>query len=140
VVLQTCTPRVIATIGACLPSHTRFGGIFLRANDPESLYKWYQQHLGLKNSEGAYTFAPPSGFDGVIFTLFKPGDTYFPPAQPAMINLQVEDLDALLDRLAADGVAVDPNREVYDFGKFGWVTDPEGNRIELWQPASSGTA
>jgi predicted enzyme related to lactoylglutathione lyase len=51
-----------------------------------------------------------------------------------MINLQVDDLDGLLDRLAAGGVTVDPNRQSYDFGKFGACTDPEGNRIELWQP------
>jgi predicted enzyme related to lactoylglutathione lyase len=51
-----------------------------------------------------------------------------------MINLQVDDLDGLLDRLAASGVTVDPNRQSYDFGKFGACTDPEGNRIELWQP------
>jgi predicted enzyme related to lactoylglutathione lyase len=51
-----------------------------------------------------------------------------------MINLQVDDLDALLDRLTAEGVTVDPKRECYDFGKFGWITDPEGNRVELWQP------
>ena len=51
-----------------------------------------------------------------------------------MINLQVDDLDGVLDRLKAEGVTVDANRETYDFGKFGWITDPEGNRVELWQP------
>jgi predicted enzyme related to lactoylglutathione lyase len=54
-----------------------------------------------------------------------------------MINLQVDDLGQVLDRLACEGVAVDPHRESYDFGKFGWFTDPEGNRVELWQPAAS---
>ena len=52
-----------------------------------------------------------------------------------MVNLQVDDLDAVLDRLIEEGVEVDPKRETYDFGRFGWVVDPEGNRIELWQPA-----
>jgi predicted enzyme related to lactoylglutathione lyase len=51
-----------------------------------------------------------------------------------MINLQVDDLDGVLDRLIEEGVTVDPKREAYDFGKFGWLTDPEGNRVELWQP------
>jgi predicted enzyme related to lactoylglutathione lyase len=51
-----------------------------------------------------------------------------------MMNLHVDDLDGVLDRLAAEGVAVDPKRDSYDFGKFGWFTDPEGNRVELWQP------
>jgi predicted enzyme related to lactoylglutathione lyase len=54
-----------------------------------------------------------------------------------MINLQVDDLDGVLDRLVIEGVTVDEKRESYDFGKFGWITDPEGNRVELWQPAAT---
>jgi hypothetical protein len=57
-----------------------------------------------------------------------------PVSQPAMLNFQVDDLDAVLERLLAVGVAVDSKREVYDYGPFGWFTDPEGNRVELWQP------
>jgi predicted enzyme related to lactoylglutathione lyase len=70
----------------------------------------------------------------VVFAFFKQQDEYFPLAQKAMMNLHVDDLDGVLDRLAAEGVAVDPKRDSYDFGKFGWFTDPEGNRVELWQP------
>ncbi len=117
-----------------MASITGFGGIFLRANDPKALYQWYEQHLGLLKTQGAYAFPPPVKHPEVIFSLFKPGSDYFPPAQKAMLNLQVDDLDALLDRLIAEGVAVDPKRDAYDFGKFGWITDPEGNRVELWQP------
>jgi predicted enzyme related to lactoylglutathione lyase len=73
----------------------------------------------------------------VVFALFKPDNDYFPPAQKAMINLQVDDLDGLLDRLIPAGVAVDPKRDSYDFGKFGWLADPEGNRVELWQPVTT---
>jgi predicted enzyme related to lactoylglutathione lyase len=54
-----------------------------------------------------------------------------------MINFQVDDLDGVLDRLTAAGVAVDPKRASYDFGKFGWFADPEGNRVELWEPAAA---
>jgi predicted enzyme related to lactoylglutathione lyase len=54
-----------------------------------------------------------------------------------MINLQVDDLDGLLDRLISEGVTVDPERPSYDFGKFGWATDPEGNRVEFWQPVAN---
>ena len=57
-----------------------------------------------------------------------------PVRQPAMLNFQVDDLDALLDALIAAGVEVDAKRDHYDFGDFGWFTDPEGNRVELWQP------
>ncbi len=117
-----------------MASVTGFGGIFLRAEDPKALYQWYEQHLGLVKAEGAFSFTPPKQHPHVVFALFKRDNAYFPPAQKAMINLQVDDLDAVLDRLTAQGVTVDPKRESYDFGKFGWITDPEGNRVELWQP------
>jgi predicted enzyme related to lactoylglutathione lyase len=111
-----------------------FGGAFLRANDPEGLYEWYERHLGLVRSEGSFAFPASTQRAQVVFAFFGQEDAYFPPAQKAMINLQVDDLDEVLDRLAGQGVTVDPKRESYDFGKFGWVTDPEGNRVELWQP------
>jgi len=66
---------------------------------------------------------------------FFPADSdYFPVRQPAMLNFQLDDLDALLDPLIAAGVEVDAKRDRYDYGDFGWFTDPEGNRVELWQP------
>ena len=113
---------------------TGFGGVFLRANDGKALYAWYEKHIGLTKVDGGYAFPVPTQHAQVLFCLFKQEDTYFPAAQKAMLNLQVDDLDGLFDRLIAEGVAVDPKRESYDFGKFGWVTDPEGNRVELWQP------
>lgn len=111
-----------------------FGGAFIRANDPKALYNWYEQHLGFIRSHGSFSFPASTQRAAVVFAFFKQDDTYFPPAQKAMINLQVEDLDEVLDRLTAEGVTVDPKRDSYDFGKFGWFTDPEGNRVELWQP------
>ena len=120
-----------------MASITGFGGIFLRADDPKALYQWYEQHLGLVKSEGAYAYSPPTQHARVVFALFKQDNDYFPPAQKAMINLQVDDLDGVLDRLTGEGVTVDEKRESYDFGKFGWITDPEGNRVELWQPVTS---
>jgi predicted enzyme related to lactoylglutathione lyase len=120
--------------GESMASVIGFGGIFLRADDPKALYAWYEQHLGLVKGGGAYGF-PASQHEGqTIFALFKQDSDYFPAAQKAMLNLQVDDLDALLDRLIEEGVTVDPKRDSYDFGKFGWITDPAGNRVELWQP------
>ena len=84
--------------------------------------------------DGAFAFPASTKRANVIFALFKQDNAYFPPAQKAMLNLEVDDLDGVLDRLIAEGVTVDPKRESYDFGKFGWITDPEGNRVELWQP------
>lgn len=120
-----------------MPSITGFGGIFLRVDDPKALYQWYERHLGLTKEGGAFSFPAPTQHPQVVFSFFKQDNAYFPPAQKAMINLQVDDLDGVLDRLIADGVTVDPKRESYDFGKFGWITDPEGNRIELWQPIAN---
>ena len=117
-----------------MASITGFGGAFLRANDPKALYSWYEQHLGLVNSGGSFAFPAPTQRAQVVFSFFKQDNAYFPTTQKAMINLQVDDLDGVLDRLIAEGVSVDPKRESYDFGKSGWITDPEGNRIELWQP------
>lgn len=121
-----------------MASSVRLGGVFLRANDPKALYAWYEQHLGLVQTQGAFAFPAPAQTGPVLFALFVQEDAYFPPEQKAMLNLQVDDLDALLEQLAAAGVAVDSKRESYDFGKFGWCTDPEGNRIELWQPMVEG--
>ncbi len=120
-----------------MASITGFGGIFLRADDPKALYQWYERHLGLVKPDGAFAFPASTQRPQVIFALFKQDNPYFPPAQKAMINLQVDDLDGLLDRLIDEGVTVDPKRESYDFGKFGWITDPEGNRVELWQPVEA---
>lgn len=121
-----------------MPSITGFGGVFLRAKDPKALYGWYERHLGLVKSEGgSYSFPAPTQHPEVVFSFFKPDNAYFPAVQKAMINLQVDDLDGLLDHFMEEGVEVDPKRESYDFGKFGWVTDPEGNRIELWQPVAA---
>lgn len=120
-----------------MASITGFGGAFLRANDPEALYRWYEQHIGLVRSEGSFAFPASKQRAQIVFAFFGQNDAYFPPAQRAMINLQVDDLDGVLDRLIDEGVTVDPKRESYDFGKFGWFTDPEGNRVELWQPVAT---
>ncbi len=120
-----------------MASVTGFGGAFVRVNDPEALYRWYEQHLGLLRTHGSFVFPASAQRAQVVFALFGKDDEYFPKAQRTMINLQVDDLDGVLDRLLNEGVAVDPKRESYDFGRFGWFTDPEGNRVELWQPMTT---
>ncbi len=119
-----------------MASITGFGGAFLRANDPEALYQWYERHVGIVRSDGSFAFPAATQRAQVVLAFFGQDQAYFPLTQRAMINLQVDDLDGVLDRLAAEGVTVDPKRERYDFGNFGWFTDPEGNRVELWQPAA----
>jgi predicted enzyme related to lactoylglutathione lyase len=113
---------------------TGFGGAFLRANDPKALYAWYEQHLGIGSEYGCFLFPKEGQRAKIAVTFFSRESKYFPVEQPAMLNFQVDDVDALLDKLTASGVVVDPKRESHEFGKFGWFTDPEGNRVELWQP------
>ncbi len=121
---------------------TGIGGVFLRARDPKALGDWYATHLGIKPTEYGVTFiwsecAQPEGAGkGVTAWSLFPSDTkYFGPGtQQAMVNYRVDDLDALLDQLRAAGVEIDPKREDADYGRFAWIVDPEGNRIELWQP------
>ena len=118
---------------------TGLGGVFFKAADPERLYAWYENHLGLKRTEGGVLFRwREEGADApgtTVWALFKRDTKYFAPSTaPFMLNYRVDDLDALLERLRAEGVQVDERREDSAFGRFAWVTDPEGNRIELWQP------
>jgi predicted enzyme related to lactoylglutathione lyase len=119
------------------------GGVFLRANDPKALYQWYEQHFGLVRTHGCFLFQDdmrPEANKGLLtLSFFSRGDEHFPLAQPAMLNLRVADMDQTLAALAAAGVPIDPRRDDYDFGRFAWITDPEGNRIELWQPIPDAT-
>ena len=123
---------------------TGIGGIFLRARDPKSLSAWYAQHLGIQLADyGGATLLwsdeipPTTGM--TTWSLFPENTKYFGPGnqqgpQQAMVNYRVDDLDQLLSQLAAAHVPIDPHREEASYGKFAWITDPEGNRIELWQP------
>jgi predicted enzyme related to lactoylglutathione lyase len=113
---------------------TGIGGAFLRSADPEALYAWYEKHLGLQRRDGYFAFEAVNQRATTVVAFFPQDSGYFPVAQPAMLNFQVDDLDGLLDALIAAGINVDAKRDRYDFGDFGWFTDPDGNRVELWQP------
>jgi predicted enzyme related to lactoylglutathione lyase len=110
------------------------GGYFLRAADPAALNAWYRDCLGLDADEHGMWQQEP----GVtVFATFEPGTEYFGHgSQQTMLNFRVRDLDAMLDQLRSKGADVATDiQEMDGVGRFGWVTDPEGNRIELWQPA-----
>ncbi|MCW8806692.1 MAG: VOC family protein [Rhodanobacter sp.] len=113
------------------------GGIFFKARDPAALAAWYAEHLGLNVDDwGGVRFDEDERRAGYALWSPFPADTdYFGAGrQPYMINFRVDDLDALLAQLRADGVAADERTEVSEFGRFGWIMDIEGTRIELWQP------
>jgi predicted enzyme related to lactoylglutathione lyase len=110
------------------------GGLFLRAADPQALSAWYRECLGLDADEHGMWIQAPGP---TVFATFESGTDYLgSPAQRAMINFRVGDLDAMLAQLRARGANVDEaTQDMEGVGRFGWVTDPDGNRIELWQPA-----
>jgi len=119
---------------------TGLGGVFFKARDPEKLYAWYERHLGLKRrrKQGAVVFGwrdAKSGDVGMtLWSLFPNYTEYFEPSHaPFMLNYRVADLRALVKTLRAEGVPVAKVRE-YPYGCFAWIMDPEGNRIELWEP------
>jgi catechol 2,3-dioxygenase-like lactoylglutathione lyase family enzyme len=120
---------------------TGIGGIFFKARDAAALREWYRRHLGIPVEEwggAAFRWADPEGqpIGGTtVWSIFEAGNDYFAPSTaPFMINFRVADLHAVLDALRAEGCAVQDKVEESEFGKFGWVLDPENNKIELWEP------
>ncbi|HLH09330.1 MAG TPA: VOC family protein [Terriglobales bacterium] len=121
---------------------TGLGGVFLKCTDPQKMYDWYERHLGIERLEhgesAVFQWRDPQQPEEVgmtVWALFPRDSTYFKnSSSPVMLNYRVADLDALLEALAREGVSIDPHRENYDYGRFAWITDPEGNRIELWEP------
>jgi catechol 2,3-dioxygenase-like lactoylglutathione lyase family enzyme len=120
---------------------TGIGGIFFKAQNPEKLRSWYETHLGMPvESWGGLQFHWRQDEDRerrgyTVWTVFGADTRYFDPSEkPFMINYRVEDLDEVLAALKSEGVTVDDKIEESEYGRFGWVMDPEGNRIELWEP------
>jgi predicted enzyme related to lactoylglutathione lyase len=107
------------------------GGIFFKSEDSESLLRWYRDHLGIE-SDPSYG---GTMFDLTAWSIMKSTTKYFDPStKQFMVNYRVDNLDAMIAQLRAAGVTVDDKVEDSEFGRFGWATDPEGNRFELWQP------
>ena len=120
---------------------TGIGGVFFKSTgDPKALADWYAKNLGL-------TFEPWGGallrwtedakVDGgvTVWSAAKPDTTWFSPSESSfMINYRVEDLHALIKALKEEGCTVLENIDESDYGKFAWVIDPEGNKVELWEP------
>jgi catechol 2,3-dioxygenase-like lactoylglutathione lyase family enzyme len=122
---------------------TGVGGIFFKAKDPKALYAWYERHLGIRrDADGSgVSFEWQDDHNGTgktVWSIFKSESKYFDPSpSPFMINFRVDNLNALLAVLHAEGVEIDPKREEADYGKFAWIFDPEGNKIELWEPPAT---
>jgi predicted enzyme related to lactoylglutathione lyase len=125
---------------------TGIGGLFFKAEDPGKIKEWYGKHLGFNVTEWGCSFqwkelnnpeakAPAS----TAWSPFKADTDYFKPSEkPFMFNYRVENLVELLKVLKEEGVQLVGEIEEYPYGKFGWIMDPEGNKIELWEPKDDG--
>lgn len=120
---------------------TGFGGVFFKSKNPKELRAWYDQHLGTTfGKTGYFSFSwrdreNKEKIGSTTFGIFKETTEYFKPSESSfMFNFRVRDLDAFLARLKKEGVQVMEKTESADYGKFGWIIDAEGNKIELWEP------
>jgi predicted enzyme related to lactoylglutathione lyase len=120
------------------------GGVFIHANDAKTLSNWYAHHFGLKletyeegkvyGTEFKYRrLSDSSKVDSTVFSISQSKTTLPPERRECTINYRLQDLNAFLEQLKADGIVVEKTED-FDYGKFAWIKDPEGNRIELYQP------
>lgn len=120
---------------------TGIGGIFFTARDPAALRAWYAEHLGIDVQDWggtAFRWADDAGQPAPGTTVWSIGEAsgalFAPGTAPFVVNYRVADLHALLQALRDEGCAVLDKTEDSEYGKFGWVIDPEGHKVELWQP------
>lgn len=119
---------------------TGIGGVFFKARNPQQLMEWYNEYLGIQFQHGYIQFKwiddqGNKATGSTSLSIFKEESTYFSPSEkPYMINFIVSDLRALLAELREKGVTIAGDMQEHDYGRFGWIIDPEGNKIELWEP------
>lgn len=120
---------------------TGIGGVFFKGQDVKALNQWYQNHLGIAiNDYGSGEFEwrdkdDPETVGTTVWSIFAADSDYFGSEQQRfMVNYRVENLAELLVQLRAEGVKVDDKVEEHAYGKFAWIYDPDGNKIELWEP------
>jgi predicted enzyme related to lactoylglutathione lyase len=120
---------------------TGIGGVFFKCDDPKAMNDWYAENLGLATSQYGTSFEwreaeDPSKKGTTVWSTFPADTKYFDPSvKPFMINYRVADIEALVEELGKNGVKIIDEIAAYDYGKFVHVLDPEGNVIELWEPA-----
>jgi len=119
--------------GVCVERVLGIGGVFFQARDPKALAAWYREYLGLPVELGRTYGELTSAADGeqTVWSVFAAETA---DSAPFRVNYRVRNLDAMLAQLRAAGATVEDRIEDYGFGRFGWATDPEGNRFELWEP------
>lgn len=121
---------------------TGIGGFFFRSEDPDALNRWYGEHLGVVMRD-SQTYDDPGWFQDrgeTVFSALSPDSAMPGPGKSWMINFRVDDLDGMVERLRGAGVDVQPHAETYSNGRFAELADPEGNRIQLWEPNAASIA
>lgn len=119
---------------------TGIGGILFKCKDPKAVNEWYKTHLGFETTPYGTSFEwmdkdNPEKKGTTVWNPFKQETNYFEPSEKEfMINYRVENLEALVEQLKNEGVTIVDKMETYDYGKFIHIMDPEGNKIELWEP------
>ena len=117
---------------------TGIGGFFFKSENPDATKEWYKNHLGIPTDAYGWTFwwKDKDGKDcSTQWSPFESGTKYFEPSEKQfMMNYRVDNLEALLEVLKEEGVTIVGEMQSFDYGKFGWILDPEGNKIELWEP------
>jgi len=119
---------------------TGIGGVFFRCSDPEMMREWYKEKLGVPCDEhgAAFPWREKDKPDHMGYTVWSPFDDdteYFDPSESEfMINFRVDDLDGMLEQLEDAGVEIVGEVQEYEYGRFGWILDPDGNKVELWEP------
>ncbi len=121
---------------------TGIGGIFFFSENPEATREWYKSNLGVDSNQYGASFESrnlekPEEVNTLQWCLFKSGSTYFAPSKKEfMINYRVQNIEKLVEQLKTNGVTVLDEIAAYDYGKFVHLLDPEGNKIELWEPVN----
>lgn len=117
---------------------TGIGGLFFKAKDPDALAAWYEKHLGISRVPTDYETQPWGQEAGpTVFAPFSENTDYFGRSEQTwMVNFRVADMDAMAAQLEAAGITVERDLEEYPNGRFARIYDPEGNPIELWEPAT----
>lgn len=123
------------------PRVTGVGGIFFFSDNPKEARDWYSQNLGLETNDYGSSFESrnihkPEEINTLQWSPFKKGSEYFAPSKKEfMINYTVQNIEGLVKKLKENGVTVLDSIATFDYGKFVHIMDPEGNKIELWEPA-----
>jgi catechol 2,3-dioxygenase-like lactoylglutathione lyase family enzyme len=138
--LRACTTAKRKTTMSQQGRILGIGGIFFKSANRQQMQEWYAKHLGLADSGHGVMLSwrekdNPENEQMTVWSIFPGNTKYFEPSSAQfMVNYIVDDLEALLDRLAKEGVRIDAKRQDESYGRFAWIYDPDGNKIELWQP------